>query len=133
LDAGWKIAKAHLWFGVGTGDVKQAFKDYYESINSPLKSEWRRRAHNQFLTFIIALGITGLIVCLVSLVAPLFLARRERSFLAVGFIILMMISMLNEDTLETSSGAVFTAFFIALFIFGPDYPWLRRKLFSRNG
>jgi hypothetical protein len=81
----------------------------------------------------IALGITGLLVCLVSLIAPLFLAGRKRSFLAVGFLIMMMISMLNEDTLETASGATFTAFFIALFIFGPDYPWLRRKLFSRNG
>ena len=133
LDAGWKIAREHIWFGVGSGDVKQAFKSYYDSIDSPLKNEWRRRAHNQFLTFMIALGITGLLVCLVSLIAPLFLAGRKRSFLAVGFLIMMMISMLNEDTLETASGATFTAFFIALFIFGPDYPWLRRKLFSRNG
>jgi hypothetical protein len=133
LDAGWKIAKAHVWFGVGTGDVKQAFRDYYESIDSPLKNEWRRRAHNQYLTFMIAFGVTGLAVCLFSLVAPLFFARRERSFLAVGFMIMILISMLNEDTLETSSGAVFAAFFVALFIFGPDYPWLRRKLFSRDG
>lgn len=133
LDAGWKIARQHLLHGVGTGDVKQSFRDYYESIDSPLENKWRRRAHNQFLTFMIALGIPGLMLAVVAMIAPLFIARRERSFLAVGFLILLMISMLNEDTLETSAGTAFTAFFYALFIFGPDYPWLRRKLFSRNG
>jgi hypothetical protein len=133
LDAGWKIARQHLLHGVGTGDVKQSFREYYESIDSPLENKWRRRAHNQFLTFMIALGIPGLVLAVVAMIAPLFIARRERSFLAVGFLILLMISMLNEDTLETSAGTAFTAFFYALFIFGPDYPWLRRKLFSRNG
>ncbi|MCK5135647.1 MAG: O-antigen ligase family protein [Bacteroidales bacterium] len=132
VDAGWKIAREKLFFGVGPGDVKQVFNDYYESIDSPLKEKWRRRAHNQFLTFLIAFGIIGLIICLVALVAPLFLAGRQRSFLAVGFSILMLLSMINEDTLETSAGATFVAFFYTLFVFGPDYPWLRRKLFTVN-
>ncbi len=133
LDAGWKIFREHPLFGVGNGDVNAAFKTFYESCNSPLKDKWRRRAHNQFLTFLISFGIPGLIICLVSLVAPLFLAHRQRSFLAAGFLILMMLSMLNEDTLETSVGASFMAFFYALFLFGPDFPWLRRKLFSSGG
>lgn len=133
LEAGWEIARQHLLFGVGNGDVKQAFQDYYESTDSPLKEIRRRRAHNQYLTFMISFGIPGMIICLFSLVAPIFLARRGRSFLATGFMILLLISMVNEDTLETATGVVFTAFFYSIFIFGPDYPWLRRKLFSRNG
>ena len=132
LEAGWKIFKKNPVFGVGNGDVKATFRDYYESTNSPLGEKWRRRAHNQFLTFLISFGIPGFIICLVALVAPLFLAGRQRSFLAVGFFILMMLSMLNEDTLETSAGASFVAFFYALFVFGPDTPWLKRKLFRSN-
>lgn len=130
LDAGWKIARENLVFGVGNGDVQQVFNKYYESIDSPLKERWRRRAHNQFLTFLIAFGIIGLIISLVALVAPLFLTGRQHSFLAVGFFILMLLSMINEDTLETSVGAAFVAFFYTLFVFGPDYPWLGRKLFT---
>jgi len=132
LDAGWKIAKENLVFGVGSGDVKKAFRDYYEETQSPLNHKWRRRAHNQFLTFLISFGIVGLVICLTALVAPLFIAGRQRSFLAVGFFILMLLSMLNEDTLETSAGVAFVAFFYSLFVFGPDYPWLRRKIFSRQ-
>jgi len=132
LEAGWTIARENLLKGVGTGDVKQAFEDYYESIDSPLKKRWRRRAHNQFLTFLISFGIPGFIITFIALVAPLFMAGRKRSFLAVGFFILMLISMISEDTLETAVGASFVAFFYALFVFGPDAPWLKRKLFRRN-
>jgi len=132
LDAGWKIARENLLYGVGNGDVRSAFKEYYESVNSPLDKKWRRRAHNQYLTFMIAFGIPGLIICLVSLIAPVFLAGRKRSFMAVGFMILMLLSMVNEDTLETSVGASFVAFFYSLFIFGPDFPWLRQRRFRKD-
>jgi len=133
LDAGWKIAREHLLYGVGNGDVKVAFKNYYESTDSPLYEKWRRRAHNQFLTFLISFGIPGLIITIFALVVPVFLAGRGRSFLAVGFMILFLLSMLNEDTLETACGAAFVAFFYSLFVFGPDFPWLSRKLFKSNG
>lgn len=129
LDAGWKIARENLFFGVGNGDIEEAFDQYYDSIDSPLRAKWRRRAHNQFLTFMISFGLVGLLICLIALIAPIFIAGRQRSFLATGFLILMLLSMLNEDTLETSVGVAFVAFFYTLFIFGPDYPWLRRKLF----
>jgi MFS family permease len=132
LEAGWKIARENLLKGVGNGDVKEAFREYYETTNSPLADKWRRRAHNQLLTFLISFGIPGFLICLFSLTAPLFMARRQRSFLAVGFFILMLLSMLNEDTLETSAGASFVAFFYALFVFGPDTPWLRRRLFRSD-
>jgi O-antigen ligase/polysaccharide polymerase Wzy-like membrane protein len=127
LDAGWKIARENLLFGVGNGDVKFAFDEHYESVDSPLDPQWRRRSHNQYLTFMISFGIPGLLICLLALIAPVFLAKRYRSFLAVGFMILMLLSMVNEDTLETSAGASFVAFFYSLFVFGPDFPWLRKR------
>ncbi|RLD23620.1 MAG: hypothetical protein DRI70_09120 [Bacteroidetes bacterium] len=133
LDAGWKIAREHLAFGVGNGDVKGAFKEYYESTHSPLDEKWRRRAHNQYLTFLIALGIPGMLICLAALIVPIFIANRNRSFMAAGFLILTLLSMVNEDTLETACGVTFVAFFSTLFIFGPDYPWLHRKEFKANG
>jgi hypothetical protein len=124
LDAGWKIARDNLWLGVGNGDVKKSFKQYYDEVNSPLDDQWRRRAHNQFLTFLISFGIPGLLCCLLSLLAPLFLAGRQHSFLAMGFLILVLVSMLSEDTLETAVAAAFVAYFYSLFVFGPDHPWL---------
>ena len=133
LEAGKNIARDHLIFGVGNGDVKNEFLEYYESVQSPLSTKWRLRAHNQFLTFLISFGIPGLLISLLALILPLFLAERQRSFLAMGFLILVLVSMLSEDTLETARGASFVAFFYALFIFGPDFPWLRQKSEKEDG
>ena len=133
LEAGKNIAKEHLWLGVGNGDVKQEFEDYYETVQSPLSKKWRKSAHNQYLTFLISFGIPGFIICLLALIAPPFLARRQHSFLAMGFIILMLVSMLSENTLVTARSVSFVAFFYSLFIFGPDFPWLRSKTPKGNG
>jgi hypothetical protein len=135
LQAGWNIARENLLIGVGNGDVKQEFNAYYEAVDSPLEPRWRLRAHNQFLTFMISFGVPGLLIFIWALVGPLFLAGRQRSFLATGFLVLLMLSMLSEDTLETATGAGFSAFFYALFVFGPDFPWLRpgpQKTLKKN-
>lgn len=125
LQAGWSIARDHPLLGVGNGDVAQEFRSYYDAVDSPLEPQWRLRAHNQFLTFMISFGVPGMLIFLGALVLPLFLAGRQRSFMATGFLILLMLSMLSEDTLETATGAGFSALFYALFVFGPDFPWLR--------
>jgi hypothetical protein len=133
LQAGWSISRDHLWGGVGNGDVDKEFRSYYESVDSPLDHNWRRRAHNQFLTFLISFGLPGLLIFLGALILPLFLAGRQRSFLATGFLILLMLSMLSEDTLETATGAGFSAFFYALFVFGPNFPWLKSSSSKTDG
>jgi hypothetical protein len=124
LQASWSIARDHLLFGVGNGDVVQEFKEYYESVNSPLSEKERRTVHNQYHTELIAFGVGGLLLFLVALVAPLFLARRQRSFLAVGLLLLLMISMFSGGTLDASTGAAFIGFFYSIFLFGPSFPWL---------
>jgi len=125
LKAGWVIAREHLLYGVGNGDVLHEFKKYYESIDSPLVEEQRRGGHNQYLTELIAFGLGGLLIFLVALVAPLFIARKQRSFLATGFLMLLMISMFSGATLDCAAGATFTGLFYSLFLFGPSFPWLR--------
>ncbi len=125
LRAGWTIARENPWKGVGTGDVGQAFASYYENNDSPLKPSRRRRAHNQYLTLMLTFGVFGAVICIASLVTPISMKNRGSSFMVLVLILTMALSMLNEDTLETTAGAVPFAFFYALFIFGPDWPWRR--------
>lgn len=133
LEAGKEIARENFWIGVGNGDVKISFREYYEEVNSPLDKNARRRAHNQFLTFLISFGIAGIIICIFALISPLFLAERQHSFLALGFLVLVLVSMISEDTLETGFGVAFVAFFYSLFIFGPNLPWLGSSKGTNHG
>lgn len=102
--------------GVGTGDVKSAFDQKYEEINTPLDKEWRLRAHNQYFSIAIAFGIGGLILFLTSLIFPFFLYKNIHP-LYVAFFVIAALSMITEDTLETSAGVTMFALFNSLFLF----------------
>jgi hypothetical protein len=123
LKAGVSIASENLLYGVGTGDVRQAFDKYYKESDSPLRLERRRRAHNQYLTLAVAFGIPGLLICLLAFVMPVFMNDRWRSYMTLVFLLTMALSMLDEDTLENTPGVVMFGLFYALFVFGPGWKW----------
>ena len=107
----------HPWFGVGTGDVPQAFHRAYDELHSPLKEEFRFRAHNQYLAIAVAFGLVGLAFFLFVLFYPWFASRRNHTYLYLVFLCIMLLSMFPEDTLETQAGTTLFAFFMALLLF----------------
>jgi hypothetical protein len=114
---GFLIFKENPLLGVGTGDVNQAFLDMYDKTNSPIEKVWRLRAHNQYLTFAVSFGIFGLIWFLYSLFYPLWTNRKNLDLLYLVFLAIALLSMINEDTLETQAGVAFFAFFNSLLWF----------------
>ena len=115
--ASFHIIGQHPWFGVGTGDVPQAFAQTYDEIHSPLKEEFRFRAHNQYLAIAVAFGLVGLAFFLFVLLYPWFSSKRHHTYLYMVFLCIMLLSMFPEDTLETQAGATLFAFFEALLLF----------------
>ena len=111
------IIKQYPWFGVGTGDVPQAFAQTYDEIHSPLKEEFRFRAHNQYLAIDVAFGIVGLVFFLFVLLYPWLSSKRNHTYLYMVFLTIMLLSMFPEDTLETQAGATLFAFFVSLLLF----------------
>lgn len=118
IQTGWFIIKDNFWLGVGTGDVKQAFKKKYEEIDSPLEERWRLRAHNQFLTFFIAFGIFAFLWICFSLSYPIWYEKKQKDYFFLLFMFIAVLSMFNEDTMETHAGISFFSFFYAFFLLG---------------
>ncbi|MCR5037924.1 MAG: O-antigen ligase family protein [Bacteroidales bacterium] len=114
--AAFHLIRQHPWFGVGTGDVPQAFRQTYDEIHSPLKEEFRFRAHNQYLSIALAFGLVGLAFFLVVLLYSYFSSKQRRTYLYTVFLCIMLLSMFPEDTLETQAGASLFAFFEALLL-----------------
>jgi hypothetical protein len=114
---GWHIFKSHWIAGVGTGDVKTAFQKQYRIDNSKLDTLWRLRNHNQYLAIAVAFGLPGLLLFLVSLAYPLLTGGAHRNYLYSVFWLIVCISMITEDTLETQAGVTFFAFFNSIFLF----------------
>ncbi|NCG30179.1 MAG: hypothetical protein GWP27_06880 [Bacteroidetes bacterium] len=115
---GWEIFKENWLFGVGTGDANRAFNAKYDEQVEALPDQYRLRAHNQFLTVGITMGILGLLIFLIGAAYPFTKLKTANSFLYIGFAIILYVSMFNEDTLETQVGVTLFAFFNALLLFG---------------
>lgn len=120
LKAGRTIFRNNWLIGVGTGDVPDAFQEQYDSNYAGTDSRFQHRAHNQYLTFLIAFGVIGFLVILFSMITPIILKKQNLSFLTIIFLLIVFLSFLNEDTLETHVGVNFFAIFYSLFIFGTN-------------
>lgn len=118
----WKtsvlLIKQNPVVGVGTGDMNIAFTEQYEMMNSPLKPEFRWRSHNQFLSIGVGFGLSGLIWFIFALLYPPIKTRRMNDYFYLAFFVIMIVSMLSEDTIETQAGVTIFAFFTSLFLFG---------------
>jgi hypothetical protein len=118
----WKasayIIKHNLLTGVGTGDLDYAFNNAYTELDSKLHESFRKRSHNQFLAVFIAFGIFGFLWFIFTLVYPGLKIGKFTNYFYIVFFIIIIMSMLTEDTLETQAGATFFAFFNALLLFG---------------
>ena len=110
---GLHIVKKHPWLGSGPGSAKEAFAQAYEETNSNLELENRFMAHNQYLTFVISLGLIGFVLVLICMFAPLFMVKSS-NFLLVTFCTIMFVSMLDEDTLTRQLGCIMFGLFYAM-------------------
>ena len=116
----WKtaldIVETYPLTGVGTGDVQDAFDKQYDINASPLNKEHRLHTHNQYITFWVSFGVFGLFFFL-TMIAHFYLFgnRLEFRFVAQMFAIIMILSMITEDTLETQAGVSLFVFFFSLF------------------
>lgn len=115
--ASWHILRSNWLIGVGTGDVVSAFEQAYEELDSPLQQKFRWRSHNQFLSVAVAFGFVGLVWFLFALFYPPIRQRRFNDLIYFLFFMLMLMSMLTEDTLESQPGVTLFAFFNAFFLF----------------
>jgi O-antigen ligase len=120
LKAALELIKDNFWFGVGTGDLVQSFNDYYLENVPNLKQDNWYISHNQFLTQFVQLGIWGFLIFLLGWFYPIYYYRENINWLGILFFIIITLSMLNEDTLQTHIGISLASLFYSLLIFNSN-------------
>jgi O-antigen ligase len=117
----WKLGSEifieNFWMGVGTGDVQLAYNEKYDNLPFHIQEKYRLRAHNQYLTMGITFGIFGLLFFIVTMIYGFAEKPNTLSYLFTGFFVIYMVSMLDEDTLETQFGVTFAVFFYFFLLF----------------
>ena len=120
----WKasinIIKENFWLGAGTGNIPYEFERQYNEMNSKLLQENRMESHNQYLLVIISVGILGFIWFMFAMIYPGIKTKAFSNYRYLAFLLIIIISMLTEDTIETQVGVTFFAFFNSLFLINSE-------------
>jgi O-antigen ligase len=126
-DASFKVAVAHLPFGVGTGDIIDELKKQYlkDEYLHPYEEEFN--AHSQYLQVFATLGILGIIFLLTIVFAPLGVGYKTKNILFILFGVIIGINFIVESMLEKQAGIMFFSFFFVLLYFAPQPQPLKEK------
>ena len=108
-------------FGVGYGDLPTAMNQFYDVKKIDLPQSYRFMPHNQYLTVWASAGVIGFIIFMLSLTLPFFKSPNFKVFPVKYFWLLVITSMLFEDTMLTHTGISFVVMFAALLIFGYNF------------
>jgi hypothetical protein len=103
----------HSIIGVGTGDVYDEVMKWQKE-NSKLEDGFFKHPHNQYLTMLVTFGIIGFVWFLIWIFYPVF-SLTNHHFLTLSFLVIVLISYFNEDTLETQAGVTFVMVFSTIF------------------
>lgn len=113
---GLDIIKLEPILGVGIGDEMDQVMESYERHNFLEGIRCRYNVHNQYLSSFISGGVILFSLLVGALVVPLFYAVKRPDFLAVSFLLLMLISFLTENFINVQKGSVFFSFFYSLLV-----------------
>lgn len=111
---GLELIGHHPWTGVGTEGMRHAYASLYAEDDRGLLPQFRGIVHNQFLATAICLGVPGGLWFIIAFLFPLM--RYWRNMLYLGFMVMMGISFLSDNTLGSQAGVTLYAFMNALLI-----------------
>ena len=113
-EASIEVIKDQPWIGVGTGDAGTHLIEEYKKKNEVVALEKKLNSHNQFLQTFVVLGLLGFSVLVMIFGVGILRSIKEKNYLALGFLILVLINCLTESAFETQAGTVFFAIFYCL-------------------
>ena len=102
--------------GYGTGDTERAMSQTSAEVRIT-NSISSVDPHNQFLYTLLANGAPALIVLIMILALPVYLAWMQNDFLLLGFLFLFILLCMTESALELQKGIVFYAVFSGVLLF----------------
>ena len=120
MDISWQFFKHNIWFGIAPGDIRDEYLKYYKTHETGIEPKRYHETHNQFLRFLTVFGILGFLIVMLGFILPPVFEKKWSVFYFVAAFIVIFLSFINEDTIETQIGVTFVAYFYSLFLWGTE-------------
>jgi len=111
---GWDIIEEYPLLGVGTGDYGPAFDIRKEEVNFIYAQKMKFGVHNQYLYTWISFGIIGLLIFLISLLYPSFLAFKSNNYVFVAIVFIFILAFMTENVLNRFWGVYIYSFLLSI-------------------
>lgn len=105
------------YLGYGTGDEKKMLKEKYIKYGLTNSITNNFDAHNQYLAFGIKSGYLGVLSFIFCLLYFLIIGIKRSDFFFLSFLVIISVTSLTENVLESNKGILFFAIFSSLFLF----------------
>src|SRR5690625_2754683 len=108
------VWQENKWFGVGTGDYRDALVEKYRSkeIECWLCARERYHSHNQYLNILVAQGLVGLFLFAIWVTYLLYLICKECDSLLLGVLFIFLMFSLTDSILEVQRDVVVVYFLL---------------------
>lgn len=108
------LIRENWQLGLGTGDVQDKMNEWF--LERKFDKIVFYNSHNQYFDFLLAFGVLGLLVFLLSTSTVLLMAYRFKDLFFLVFILLILLSFSTENILNNNKGVMFYSFFNSLFV-----------------
>ncbi len=118
--AEWKgvftALEGHWWLGHGSGAGQLALRAAYEKIGFQVGLHYDYNAHNQYLETWLHNGLIGLLLLLAVFALAFRAAWQQKNWLALWFVVFMMLCLLSESMLLRHRGVLLLAVYLPLML-----------------
>lgn len=104
--------------GVGPGDIKEAYRSYYDKKFENAETMDLVGGHNQYLKILAAFGLLGFAWFLFSFLGSWIIHKGWKHFLSQMLLVAFLIAMISEVSLDQQRPAILFSIFYSLFLFG---------------
>ncbi|MFC4722879.1 O-antigen ligase family protein [Geojedonia litorea] len=109
-----EVFKNNMFLGVGVGNGQTELNNIYSIKNFELGISNKFSTHNQYLHYLIELGLIGTLVFIFGVLVNLFKSVKESNFLLFALVVLLSVCSITENVLTLNKGIVFFVTFYYL-------------------
>lgn len=113
----WELIRNSPWVGYGTGSEVPKLKERYYAHQLTISYTHDLNAHNQYLSYVLSVGLPGGLLYLGVLVVGGVVAYRRRDVLSGSFLAVVMAVSFSENILDTNKGIFFFSVFFCLLFY----------------
>ncbi len=115
-----ELIKESPFFGYGIGDNQELFARQMESKGYFILANKKSNCHNQYLQFLLSIGIIGLSFFLLSVLWLFSFFYKNKVHLGLAVVLFFLMVFISESFLERQNGIITYALFISLLVFCVD-------------